>query len=91
MSFWGTHLRSKRIALSGLVLAALTAAAGGVAFANSPSASSQSYTLSGNTPGFVSTAKDLGAVDPSTVISVTVWLKLHNEAQLDTLAQQQSQ
>jgi subtilase family serine protease len=30
-------------------------------------------------------------VDPNTVIAVTVWLKLHNEAQLDKLVTQQQQ
>jgi subtilase family serine protease len=45
--------------------------------------------ISNNTPGFIRTATDLGAVDPSTVISVTVWLKLHNENGLDALVQGQ--
>jgi subtilase family serine protease len=48
-------------------------------------------TISGNTPGFVAKATDLGSVDPNTVISVTVWLKLHNENQLDNLVAQQHQ
>jgi subtilase family serine protease len=47
--------------------------------------------ISDNTPGFVRHAKDLGPVDPSTVIEVTAWLKLHNEAQLDQLVAQQQQ
>jgi subtilase family serine protease len=47
--------------------------------------------ISGNTPGFVAKATDLGSVDPNTVISVTVWLKLHNENQLDNLVAQQHQ
>ncbi len=76
------------IAVSGLALIGLAAATVGAVFANPPNTS---YSISGNTPGFVSNAKDLGAYDPSTVISVTVWLKLHNEAQLDTLARQESQ
>ncbi|MFL5298852.1 MAG: protease pro-enzyme activation domain-containing protein, partial [Anaeromyxobacteraceae bacterium] len=42
-----------------------------------------------NTPGLVKNGKDLGPVDPATVISVTVWLKLHNEAQLENLVRQQ--
>lgn len=54
-------------------------------------ADAQSYKIPGNTPGFIKKAKDLGAVDPSTVISVTAWLKLHNENQLDNLAQQLNQ
>jgi subtilase family serine protease len=76
------------IAGSGVALLALAAATVGAVFANPPN---QNYSISGNTPGFVKNAKDLGAVDPSTVISVTVWLKMHNEAQLDSLATQQTQ
>jgi subtilase family serine protease len=55
----------------------------------SPLADAQTYKVQGNTPGFIKKAKDLGAVDPSTVISVTAWLKLHNEGKLDQLAQSQ--
>src|SRR5437762_9252256 len=44
-------------------------------------------TVAGNTPGFIKKATDLGPADPSTVISVTAWLKLHNESQLDSLVQ----
>ena len=51
----------------------------------------QNTTVHGNTPGFVQKAKDLGPTDPNTVITVTAWLKLHNEAQLDKLVQQQNQ
>jgi subtilase family serine protease len=50
-----------------------------------------SFAVSGNTPGFVAKATDLGPVDPNTVIAVTVWLNLHNEAQLDKLVAQQQQ
>jgi len=45
--------------------------------------------ISGNTPGFVAQATDLGPVDPNSVITVIVWLKLHNEAQLNNLVAQQ--
>jgi subtilase family serine protease len=55
----------------------------------SPLANAQ--TISGNTPGFVQKARDLGPVSPSTVISVTAWLKIHNEGKLDQLAQSQNQ
>src|ERR1019366_5057852 len=56
-----------------------------------PLASAQTYTIHGNTPGFIQKAQDLGAVDPSCVISVTAWLKLHNEAKLDKLVESQRQ
>ena len=49
------------------------------------------YGISGNTPGFVRKATDLGPVDPSTVIAVAVWLQLHNENQLDALVAAQQQ
>lgn len=49
------------------------------------------FGVAGNTPGFIRKATDLGATDPNTVITVTVWLKLHNEKQLDALVQQQYQ
>jgi subtilase family serine protease len=41
-----------------------------------------SYTLSGNTPGWVGRAQNLGAADATQTIDLTVWLKLHNEGQL---------
>jgi subtilase family serine protease len=54
-------------------------------------ASAQSYVISGNTPGFIKQAQDLGAADPSAVISVTAWLSLHNENKLDQLVKGQNQ
>jgi subtilase family serine protease len=56
-----------------------------------PLASAQTYTIHGNTPGFIQKAHDLGAVDPSSVISVTTWLKLRNEGKLDKLVKSQRQ
>lgn len=50
-----------------------------------------SFAISGNTPGFLAKATDLGSVDPNTVVAVTVWLNLHNESQLDKLVAQQQQ
>jgi subtilase family serine protease len=52
-------------------------------------AASPTTKITNNTPGFIKKATDLGAVDPSTVISVTVWLKLHNEDKLGALVQGQ--
>jgi subtilase family serine protease len=56
-----------------------------------PLASAQTYAIHGNTPGFIQKSQDLGPVDPSSVISVTAWLKLHNEAKLDKLVESQRQ
>jgi subtilase family serine protease len=39
-----------------------------------------------NTPSYVSTAKNLGAEDPSKTIEVSIWLNLHNQAGFDALA-----
>ena len=61
--------------------------AGIAALALLTAAAAQTYVISGNTHGFIKKAADQGAVDPSTVISVTAWLKLHNESKLDSLAQ----
>jgi subtilase family serine protease len=47
------------------------------------------YRVPNNTPGFIKKATDLGALNPSTVISVTVWLKMQNESKLDQLVKQQ--
>lgn len=52
---------------------------------------SNGYSISNNTPGFIKKATDTGAKDPTSVITATVWLKLHNTAQLDQLAVGQSQ
>ena len=43
-------------------------------------------TIAKNTPKFVATSKSIGAVNPSTVIDVSIWLKPHNKADLDALA-----
>jgi len=47
---------------------------------------SSSPTTLHNTPRFVTTAKNMGAVPPSTVIEVSIWLNPHNQADLDRLA-----
>ena len=52
-------------------------------------AAAQDYLIPSNTPGFIKKAVDLGAMDPSTVISVTVWLNMQNQNKLDQLVQQQ--
>jgi subtilase family serine protease len=53
-------------------------------------AAAQSYTIANSTPGFIQQANDLGPLDPSATIEVTVWLELHNQQQLDQLAQSQN-
>ncbi len=74
----------------GLVSAFVLAMAAGVLAqsSNGPNGNAYGYVVHGNTPGFVQRAVDNGATDPATVITVTAWLKLHNENQLDQLVQQ---
>ncbi len=68
-----------------VVIAVVVLAASNIAHAGSPNANpaSNGYTISNNTPGFIKHATDKGAVDPTEQIAITVWLSLHNEAQLD--------
>jgi len=56
-----------------LILAAPANASGGQYIAN-------------NTPAYVSTATNLGAVDPSQTIEVSIWLQPHNRSALDAVA-----
>jgi subtilase family serine protease len=48
------------------------------------------YVVSGNTPGFIKQAIDNGPANPTDQITVTAWLKLHNENQLSQLLTQQT-
>jgi subtilase family serine protease len=71
-----------------LIAASLLAVAPVEAGQQKNAGNGNAFGVAGNTPGFIRKAADLGATDPSTVITVTVWLQLHNEQQLDTLVQQ---
>ena len=42
--------------------------------------------IAGNTPGFVSSAANVGAVDVSQTIEISIWLQPHNRGALDALA-----
>jgi len=39
-----------------------------------------------NTPGYAATAKNLGTVDPSKTIEVSIWLNAHNRGEMDAVA-----
>jgi hypothetical protein len=70
------------VALSTVVYAPTTIAKNRPRFikkSTSTVVNAQSTTIAKNTPGFIKKATDLGAVDPSTVITVTAWLNLHNQ------------
>lgn len=76
-------MRTENVSLHCLGIALL---ATGCAFAQ-PSV----YRITNNTPGFIGKALDQGPLDPSAVITVNVWLKLHKERQLDQFVGQQNQ
>ena len=63
-----------------LVVIALIASLAQPAFA-----ASGSFILH-NTPSYVTTAKNLGPVNPANTIEVSLWLRPHNRAQLDAVA-----
>ena len=52
-----------------------------------PNGNAYGYAVNDNTPGLVKRAVDNGATDPTTLITVTAWLKLHNESRLDAFVQ----
>jgi subtilase family serine protease len=83
---WTKNYLAFGLAVLAIAVLAVTFLASSGAAQNSNSAN---YALTGNTPGFLGKAADLGSADPNAVIAVTVWLKLHNEAQLDNLVGQQ--
>lgn len=66
-------------------------AVSGVAIVSLVAAPEQSNRISNNTPGFVKKAVNEGSVDPTSMITVNIWLKLHNQQQLDNLVHQQKQ
>src|SRR5260370_675159 len=80
----------KLVRTVGLVSAFVLAMAAGVLAqsSNGPNGNDYGYVVHGNAEGFVQRAVDNGATDPARVITVTAWLKLHNENQLDQLVQQ---
>jgi len=87
--FWFSHVNSVR-AYRRIVFATALLLGMGISD-GSGNANGNAYGISGNTPGFVGKATDLGPVDPSTVIEVAVWLQLHNENQLHALVAAQQQ
>ncbi|MGB8540356.1 MAG: S53 family peptidase [Candidatus Acidiferrales bacterium] len=78
--------RSWVVSLSKFLL--IAAVLVGLAAGNSAAQSTSGRTITGNTAGFVSTAKKLGPENASTTINVTLWLQPRNQAALDTLAAQ---
>jgi subtilase family serine protease len=44
-----------------------------------------------NTPRYVSFAKNLGPENPETTMEISIWLKLHNQSQLDLLTREMYQ
>ena len=71
---------------AGTATAALLAA---MAAAPVGAAAAKTYTITGDVPGFVAKATDLGATATTATTTVTVWLTLHNEAKLTQLVKDQ--
>src|SRR5215470_7705092 len=82
----GQTLRYCAVAFVGLALVVPLVSHGAAQSANG-----KGWRIANNTPGFVKMAKDLGPVDPTTTIEVTVWLQLHNQNRLDQLLKSQNQ
>ena len=61
---------------------AIGLAAVGIGATVTRASQSNTFTMSGNTPQWVSHAKDLGPADATQTIDVTAWRNLHNEGQL---------
>jgi subtilase family serine protease len=51
-----------------------------------PAVAASGQFIAHNTPRYVITSKNLGTVNPATVIEVNLWLHPHNPAELDALA-----
>ena len=71
------YLKTARVACLWLII-------GGILFA-------QAMKIPNGTPGFIGYSSDQGPLDPSALLTVNVWLKLHNQQQLDRLVEQQKQ
>jgi subtilase family serine protease len=63
--------------LVGFIVATLTCVSAGAAVGE--------QLIAHNTPSYVSTAKRLGAEDPTKTIEVSIWLNLHNQSEFDLL------
>ena len=75
--------RSRKLAyILGLVATIAIVAGASAHFAFANPGGGNSIKISGNTPGWVSKAQNLGAADASQTIDLTVWLKLRNENKL---------
>jgi subtilase family serine protease len=78
-SVTSSHYRWLNIAVLVLVASVVLSAA-------VPAYAANGQIISSNTPAYVSTAKNLGAEDPSQPIEVSIWLNPHNRTALDALA-----
>lgn len=52
-----------------------------------PASTVSGKSVANNTPGYVATAKNLGAEDPAKMIEVSIWLQVHNRAEFDALTE----
>src|SRR5258707_5040336 len=77
----------------GVVSALVLAVAAGVLAQSSrgPNSNVYNYLIDSDTPGFIKQSRAVDSAEPTCVISVPVFLNLHNAPQLDRLVQQQYQ
>jgi subtilase family serine protease len=78
--YLAANLRNLRMVWISLVAALLLASLA------VPALAASGQFVAHNTPPYVSAAKILGSEDPAKTIEVSIWLNVHNPAQLDTLA-----
>ena len=78
--YLAANLRNLRMVWISLVAALLLASLA------VPALAASGQFVAHNTPPYVSAAKILGSEDPAKTIEVSIWLNVHNRAQLDTLA-----
>jgi subtilase family serine protease len=81
------HSASRRsLQICWLNFAVLVLLASAVLSASVPAYAANGQLVAHNTPAYVSTAKNLGAEDPSQIMEVSIWLNPRNRAALDALA-----
>ncbi len=71
--------------LSYISITSIAAIVIGMTCAPLPASAAGGRVIANNTPGYVATAKHLGAEDPTQVIEVSIWLQPHNRSELDAL------
>jgi hypothetical protein len=74
--------------LCGLAVVGLAATALLTVHVAAQSSNLNGHVLAKHTPGFVARATDMGPEDSSKMVTVTLWLRMHNTDALDAVVQQ---